>query len=332
MNIKATEGWLNVLIIIGALALLFVVGYPQYKESQPSKVRFGVDKSYSSVPFYFAHEDTTRRYFAIEKIEPEFVEITGDPLQGLKDGLYDVAAVPWYRLIISPALNGDTLRAFGAVELKSGKALDGIIVPEKSRITTLRDLRRKRLGYLVQDEYIVNLLLKRIEQETEIADIEKTPLQPEEIYTAFEDKKVDALYLLDPYRGYMVYMGNKPMYEGLISSYIIPSMPYAAIVMRKKYVKEEDRLAAIRVKNAVEAALNYLTRNPDAVKNYMINTYDWPSDGALILNMRTPEYQRLSEINVKNVEYLQTTLVQMGIGTCGIKPNEFLFTKIDFVR
>jgi len=332
MNIKATEGWLNVLIIIGALALLFVVGYPQYKESQPSKVRFGVDGSYSSVPFYVAHEDTTRRYFAIEKIEPEFVEITGDPLQGLKDGLYDVAAVPWYWLIVSPALNGDTLKAFGALELKSGKALDGIIVPEKSRITTLRDLRRKRLGYLVQDEYIVNLLLKRIEQETEITDIEKTPLQPEEIYTAFEDKKVDAIYLLDPYRGYMVYLGNRPMYEGLISSYIIPSMPYAAIVMRKNYVKEEERLAAIRVKNAVDAALSYLTRNPDVVKNYMISTHDWPSDGALTLNMRTPEYQRLSEINVRNVEYLQTTLVQMGIGTCGIKPNEFLFTKIDFVR
>jgi ABC-type nitrate/sulfonate/bicarbonate transport system substrate-binding protein len=332
MNIKATQGWLNVLIIVGALALLFVVGYPQYKESQPSKVRFGVDESYASVPFYVAYRDTTRRYFAIEKIEPEFVKITGDPLQGLKDGLYDVAAVPWYWLIISPALNGDTLKAFGAVEFKSGKALDGIVVPEKSRITILRDLRRKRLGYRVQDEYIMNLLLKRIEQETGITDIEKVSLQPDEIYTAFEDKKVDALYLIDPYRGYMVYIGNRSMYEGLISSYIVPSMPYAAFVMRKKYVKEEQRLAAIRVKNAVDAALSYLTRNPDIVKNYMVNIHDWPSDGALTLNIRTPEYQRLSEINLKDVENLQTTLVQMGIGTCGIKPNEFLFTKIDFVR
>lgn len=332
MNIKATEGWLNVLIIIGALALLFVVGYPQYKESQPSRVRFGVDKSYSSVPFYVAYKDTTRRYFAIEKIEPEFVEITGNPLQGLKDGLYDVAAVPWYWLIISPALNGDTLKALGSIELKSGKALDGIIVPEESRISTLRDLRRRRLGYLVQDEYIVNLLLERIEQEAEITGIEKIPLQPEEINTAFEDNKVDALYLLDPYRGYMVYLGNQPLYEGLISSYIVPSMPYAAIVMRKKYVKEEERLAAIRTKNAVDAALSYLTRDPDVIKNYIVDIHNWPIDGALTLNMRTPEYQRLSDINVKNIENLQTTLVQMGIGTCGIKPNEFLFTKIDFVR
>jgi hypothetical protein len=184
----------------------------------------------------------------------------------------------------------------------------------------------------VQDEYIVNLLLARIERELEITDIEKTPLQLEELYTAFEDDKADALYLLDPYRGYMVYMGYQSIFEGLISSYIVPSMPYAAIVMRKNYVKEEERLAAIRVKNAVDAALSYLTRDPDVVKNYMVSTHDWPSDGALTLNMRTPEYQRLSEINVKNVENLQTTLVQMGIGTCGIKPNEFLFTKIDFVR
>ena len=34
----------------------------------------------------------------------------------------------------------------------------------------------------------------------------------------------------------------------------------------------------------------------------------------------------------KNVERMQTELVQRGIGTCGIKPSEFLFAKIDFRR
>lgn len=331
MNIRATQGWLNVLIIIGIIALLFVVGYPQYLESQPSKVRIGVDKSYSSLPFYIAHEDTTRRYFAIEKVEAEFVEISGDPLQEIKEGLYDVVAVPWYWLIISPALNGDTLKVLGAVELKSGKALDGIVVPEKSRIRNLRDLRRKRVGYLKQDEHIVNLVVAKMDEDG-ITDIEKVPLEAEEIQTAFEDKKADALYLLDPHRGYMVYQGHRALFEGLISFYVVPSMPYSAIVMRKSYVEEESRLAAIRVKNAVEAALSYLGRNPDVVKRYVVEVNDWPADGALTLQIRTPEYQRLAEINVKNVENLQTTLVQMGIGTCGIRPNEFLFDKVDFVR
>ncbi len=88
MGIKPKERLLSVLIFIGALALLFVVGYPQYKQSLPSQIRIGVDKSFTSVPFYVAKEDTTRQYFLLEKIDPVFVEIQGNPVQELKDGLY----------------------------------------------------------------------------------------------------------------------------------------------------------------------------------------------------------------------------------------------------
>ncbi len=332
MNIKARERLLNILIFLGVIALLFVVGYPQYKESLPSKIKIGVDKSYTSLPFYVAHEDTSRQYFVIEKIEAEFVDIEGDPLQGLKDGIYDIAAVPWYWLMISPSSNGDTLKACGSIELKSGTSLDAIIIPEKSKITRLRDLKGKRLGYLANDEYIVNLILGKMEEEEEITKVEKVPLELEEIASVFEDKKVDALYLIDPYRGYMLYQGNTMLLEGVISYYIIHSMPYAAIVMRKNFVKEEDRLAAIRIKNAIDATLSYITRNPEVVKRFIVKLHDWPTDGALTLKMRTPEYQRLAEVNLRNVENFQTELVRRGIGTCGIKPSEYLFERTDFVR
>ncbi len=332
MKIKARERLLNVLIILAALGLLFVVGYPQYKESLPSRVRIGVDKSYSSLPFYVAKEDTSRQYFSLEKIEPEFVDITGDPLQGIKEGLYDVVAVPWYWLVISPSIDGDTVKACGSVEIKSGKSIDAIIVPEKSRITRLRDLKGKKLGYLVLDEYLVNLIVSKMEEDEQITKVEKVPLELEELATAFTDKKVDALYLIDPYRGYMVHQGHTMLFEGLISFYVVPSLPYTAIVMRKNFVKNEDRLAAIRAKNVIDATLSYVTRNPEVVKRYAIKINGWPSDGALVLNLRTPEYQRLAEVNLKNVEIFQTELVKRGIGTCGIKPSEFLFENIDFIR
>lgn len=331
MNIKAKERLLNVLIILGALVLLFVVGYPQYKESLPSKIKIGIDKSYASLPFYVAKEDTTRQYFVIEKIEPEFIEIEGDPLQGIKDGLYDIAAVSWYSFLMSPDYDGDTLKACGSIELKSGKVLDAFIVPEKSKIKKLGDLKGKRLGYLINDEYLVDLILSKMEED-EITGIEKVLLQTDEITTAFDDKKVDAIYLIDPYRGYMVYRNYKVLYQGLISYYIVPSMPYAAIVMRKNFLKDENRLGAIRIKNAIEATLSYMTKNPEFAKRLIVKINDWPSDGALTLNIRTPEYQRLSDINLKNVESFQTELVKRGIGVCGIRPNEFLFDKKDFAR
>jgi ABC-type nitrate/sulfonate/bicarbonate transport system substrate-binding protein len=318
MGIKAKEGILNVFIFLGAIALLFVVGYPQYKESLPSKVKIGVDDTYASLPFYLAQRDTSRQYFKLSKVEPDFVPISGDPLKGLKNGQYDVVAVPWYSLMISPTINGDTIRAFGSIEIESGKSLDAIIIPEKSKIKKFKDLSGKKLGYLQQDEYLVNLILQKLEQEN-IKEVEKVMLRPSELDNAFANKKVDVLFLLDPYRGYMLYQGHNSLQEGVVSQYLIPSLPYAAIVMRENYVKNENRLAAIRVKDAIEATLSYINRNPDVARRFMIKHQKWPSEGELVHKMRTPEYQRLAEVDMKGIERFQTELVKLGIGTCGIR-------------
>lgn len=331
MAIKTRERLLNVLIFIGVLGLLFVVGYPQYKDSLPSKVRIGVDKTYGSLPFYIAQEDTTRRYFTIGKVDAEFVPITGDPLDGLKQGLYDIAAVPWYDLIISPSTNGDTVRAFGTLEVKSGRNLDAFVVPPKTKIKRIVDLKGKKLGYITSDEYLVNLIIGQLEEQ-KITDVEKVPLQPDQVFSAFSNGDVDVLYLVDPYRAYIVHQGNTMLMEGLISSYIIPSMPFIAVVMREQYVKEENRVGAIRVKEAVEAALSYLNRNPDIAKRLMLKHLNWELDPVLLSSIRVPEFERLAEINLKSIESYQTELVKRGIGTCGIKPAEFLFERVDFVR
>ncbi|MBN2620369.1 ABC transporter substrate-binding protein [candidate division WOR-3 bacterium] len=331
MGIKARERLLNVLIFIGALGLLFVVGYPQYKDSLPSRVRIGVDNTYGSLPFYVAQRDTSRRYFVIEKVEPEFIEITGNALQGLKDGLYDVVAVPWYDLLVSPSVNGDTVRAFGGIEIKSGRNMDALILPVETKIKRLADIKGKRLGYLQSDEYLVNLILQQLEAQ-KLTDVKKVLLRPDEIATAFKDGKVDVIYCADPYRAYMVYLGNSVFMEGLISSYIVSSMPYMAIVMREQFVKVENRVGAIRVKDAIEASLSYLNRNPDIAKRTILKNLGWEPDPVLISAVKVPEFQRLAEINLKYVENYQTELVKRGIGTCGIKPNEFLFERVDFVR
>lgn len=332
MNIKSTERLLTFFVLLAVLGLLVVVGYPIYKESLPSKVRFGVDKSYGTLPFYVALLDTTRNYFALEKVDAEFVEVVGDPLEGIKSGLYDVAVVPWYWLLISPSTDGDTVRAFGSLEIKPGRSIDALIVPPKSRITRLRDLSGKRIGYLARDEYFINLIMARMVEDINLRNVQYVALQREEIITAFEEKKADALFLLDPYRAYMLSLGNIALAEGLASTYIIPSIPYSAVVMRKNYVVSENRLAAIRVKTAVEAALSYLSRNPEIAKGYALQLSELPGGEELTMTMRAPEYERLAEISVKSIENYQTDLVRRGIGTCGIKPSEFLFQKTDFVR
>ncbi len=332
MSIKSRERLLTVFIILAVICLLVVVGYPIYKESLPSEVRFGVDKSFNTLPFYVAKEDTTRNYFKLEKIKAELVEITGDPIDGIKNGEYDVAVVPWYWLIVSPSLNGDTLKAFSSLELRSGRSLDALIVPPNSRIRRLRDLSGKRLGYITGHEYMVNLIMTEMAEATNVKNVYYVPLQLDEVVGAFDEDKVDVLYVLDPYRAYLLYLGNKALVEGLASTYFIPNIAYGAVVMRKDFVYSENKLAAIRVKAAVEAALSYLARNPDIAKRYVLKINGFPEEGDVIMNMRTPEYERLAEIGLKGIENFQTELVKRGIGTCGIKPSEFLFEKTAFAR
>ncbi len=330
MGIKAKERLLTVLIVLAIAGLLFVVGYPIYKESLPSHVKFGVDKSLNSLPFYVALMDTTRDYFALEKVDAEFVEITGDPLEGVKNGDYDVAVVPWYWLIVSPSIDGDTVKAFGSVEIRSSRSMDAIFVPEGSKITRLRDLSGKRIGYLSHDEYLINLLMAGLAEELQLKQVNYMPMSAEQLVRAFEDKTADALFVLEPYRSYLLDAGAVALAEGLVSAYVVPNIPYGAIVMRKNFVTAEHRTAAKRVKTAVEAALSHMGRNPEMAKRLMLQLSNMPGDGEIITSMRVPEYQRLSEISIKNVENLQTELVKRGIGTCGIKPTEFLFQKTDF--
>ncbi|UCD19836.1 MAG: ABC transporter substrate-binding protein [candidate division WOR-3 bacterium] len=332
MSIKSKERLLTILIIFAFAGLLLVIGYPIYKESLPSQVTFGVDKSFLTLPFYVAMMDTTRNYFAMEKVQAELVEVVGDPLEGLKRGDYDVAVVPWYWLMISPSSNGDTVKAFGALEIKSGRSLDAVIVPPKSRITRLRDVSGKRIGYRAGDEYFINLIMTKMTEDLNLKGVKYVPMSGEELLRAFDEKTADVLYLLDPYRAYMLQQGNTALAEGLSSTYVVPNIPYGAVVMRKNFVTTEHRLAAIRVKTAVEATLSYLARNPEVAKSYVLRLNNIPDEGELITRMRTPEYERLAEINVKSIENLQTELVRRGIGTCGIKPSEFLFAKTDFVR
>uniref|UniRef100_A0A7V3VTJ1 SsuA/THI5-like domain-containing protein n=1 Tax=candidate division WOR-3 bacterium TaxID=2052148 RepID=A0A7V3VTJ1_UNCW3 len=328
MNIRATESILNVLIFIGLVILLFVVGYPQYKEAQPVKIKIGVDKSFGGLPFYVAEVDTTRRYFKLEKVTPEFVNIKDDPLEGLKRGDYDVGIVPWYKLLISPSLNGDTVKAVGSIAFKG--IADAIIIPKGTKIKFLKDLNGKRIGYLADESYLFELLAPNFALE-KLTKYTKVPLSAGELMTALSSKTVDALFVLEPYRSYLLFSGDTLLDEGLLNRYIMPSMPYFAIVMRKSFVNN-NRLASFRIKNVIDGVLGYLRVHPEVGKQVLVRNNEWPEDQNLMSNLRMPDYQRLTEIDIKAIEGFQTYLVRNGIGTCGIKPQEFLFEKTDFKR
>lgn len=329
MSVKGTERLLNVFIFLALLALVFVVGYPQYQARQPSRITIGVDQSLASIPFYVAQYDTSRQYFAIEKVIPEIVEISGDALAGVKNGTYDIGVVPWHSLVISPAINGDTVKAFGSIELRG--ITDAVIVSRTSKFKGLKDLKGKRLGYQEEYTWLVDLLIPRLVAEG-LDKVTTVALTGSEVPTALASNQVDALFVLEPMRGYLLFQGDTTLTDGLIARYLMPNMPLYAIVMRKNYLKEKG-MAGARIKNVLDGVFGYSKAHPEVVKNTLLRLRNWPQDSTgmlLAMGIRLPEYQRIAEIDVKGIERFQSLLVQAGIGTCGVKPSEFLFQRTDF--
>jgi ABC-type nitrate/sulfonate/bicarbonate transport system substrate-binding protein len=320
---RVTQGILNVLIFLAVLALIAIVGLPQYRELKPSSVRIGVDRTYGGLPFYLAELDTSRQYYKLEKIKPLFVDIESGSLEKLKRGECDIASVSWYDLLLSPVVDNDTIKVLGSVELHT--AADAIIIPKECRtIRSLKDLTGKRLGFIAGDEHLVNLVLQKMEQRDKIKNITRIPLRASEIATALKDNKADALFVLDPYRSYLLYLGYGMLLEGLVDTYLMTGFPYQAVVMKKNFAIRNKK-AALRMKNTFDAVLGFIKVHPEVARNAVVMKNEWPLDGTLLLNIKLPEYLRLAEIDTKRIEQLQTLMVLSGAGSCGMKVQDLIF-------
>jgi ABC-type nitrate/sulfonate/bicarbonate transport system substrate-binding protein len=327
MNVRRAEILLNFLIIIAVLALIYVVGYPQLREAQPSRVRIGVGKDFASLLFLVPGMDSTRPYYRIEHVRPELITVGDDPLDGLRKGVYDFAVVPWYSLFVTPPM-ADTIKVLGSTVMKY--ISDAVIVPESSSIKSLKDLGGKKLGYWAAEEYLVDLIFPKLVEQG-LKDVIRVPLRADEITDAFRNKKAEALYLLDPWRSYLLSRGDTTLIDGLALMYISPNLPYLAVVCRKSYA-EKNRRALERVKNVLEAAINYFRIRPEEARNLVLKLYGWPAEGKLVLDLKVPEYQRLTDISIKGVERYQSALEERGLLQNKTPAAKLLFDKAFFTK
>jgi len=322
LNRKVAQGMLNILIFLAVLALIAVVGFPQYLELKPSSIRIGVERAFGGLPFYLARIDTSRQYYKLEKIKPLFVDVESGALEMLKSGECDITSVPWYDLLLSPVVDNDTIKVLGSLELRT--AADAIIIPrDYIKIRSLKDLTGKKLGFLAGDEYLVNMILQKIEQKDGIKNITRIPLGAGEIATALKDNKADALFVLDPYRSYLLYLGNSTLLEGLVSTYLMAGFPYQAVVMRKSFMVKHKK-AALRMKNTFDAVLGFIKVHPEVARGAVVTENEWPLDGTMLMNIKLPEYLRLSEIDTKRIEQLQTLMVLSGAGSYGMNVQDLV--------
>lgn len=161
----------------------------------PQRLRIGYQKS--SVNMVLAREHRLLEQ-ALPGTRVEWIEFPGGPqlVEALNGGSIDIGNIGDIPPIFAQAA-GIELRYIG-VEPSDGKT-EAILVPTASQARSLADLKGKRVG-LLKGSSAHNLFLKSLHRAgLTLADVELAYLSPADGRAAFEQGKLDAWVIWDPY-------------------------------------------------------------------------------------------------------------------------------------
>lgn len=185
---------------ITLLILLIVVGVFQisWHRKNPAKVKIGYIEHSSALPFLIAYE---RGYFRKEGVDVELV-LCGfkNFMDTLLTGRVDlITATSFPALFGIEAEKSGLLRFFGTGgEKKDGELVYGILVRKESTISSIKDLKGKKIGSVNQFTTVnLKLILKGAGFEPE-KDVIVIPVSGEVAVSALTAGHLDALLLDQP--------------------------------------------------------------------------------------------------------------------------------------
>jgi ABC-type nitrate/sulfonate/bicarbonate transport system substrate-binding protein len=297
---------LNILIVLLAAALVFVILYPQIQQNRPLPVRFACDSSAASLPVLVAMDEGL---FTQNKIQPQLV-FYSDPDKALDDlfaGKVDAGVFPWSTVLKRIADKGDTLKVMMSEDYRTSLPVDGIFVPAKSSIRTTADLRGKRFGYPAQVRDYVPLFLANVGLAPTDLKLSEVPFG--ELSTQLAAGTLDAVWLIEPLICPLDTIAYRAIQMGALARYVSQPFPGAAFGLSSTFIKSK-RVAGGRVKIATDAAVSFIETKLDRAKLILAKHFPYCTDvcGAC----RIPEVQRLQEINKLAVAALTSRMRQSG--------------------
>lgn len=298
---------LNLLIVLLAVALVAVILYPQIQENRPKVVKFACDSTVSALPVLIGIEEGL---FVSNRITPEIVWYS-DPDQALADlfaGKCDIGIFPWSTVLKRSAEKGDTLRVYVSQEFRQSLPVDGIVIPAKSKLKTVADLKKRKLGYPPQMRDCVKPLLANLNlPEKEVTTIE-FPLSG--LVNELRAGRIDAAWLLEPLLCSLDSLEFSVLVAGALPRYVSAPFPGAAMGMSPAYYGL-SKVWLSRMKIATDAAVTMSETSVERAK-LILNKY-FPYCSETYGRCRIPEMQRLVEINKPAVSALAARLFAAGV-------------------
>jgi NitT/TauT family transport system substrate-binding protein len=146
-----------------------------------------------------------------------------------------------------------------------------IIVRKDSDITSLAQLRGKKLGHLPGPQMkVFNTLILKNFMPDPASEVTLVGLTPDAQIPALESKSVDALFALEPIGTEAIQAGvARPLAVNPLYQYLQKPFPASASVISSEFIKNHPREAQ-GVVNAINKAIAFIESNPDEAKQSLV--------------------------------------------------------------
>jgi len=317
---------LNVLIVILAAALVFVILYPQIQQNRPIDLKFACDSSAASLPILVAVDESL---FVKNRINPTLV-FYSDPDQALADlfaGKTDVGVFPWSTVIKHLATKGETLKVFMGEEFRQSLPVDAIVAPLKSPVKTPADIRGRRFIYPPQLRDYILVVLMNLGLRAE--DVKLTEVPFTSMLQQLEAGACDAAWLVEPQLCPLDTTKYRIVQNSALARFVSQPFPGAAIGFAPRF-PQAYRQGPKRLKISTDAAMAFTETKGDLAKQTLAKYFPYCTSSCGFC--RLPELQRNTEINKPAVAALASRLKLSGVlanevNTQGLFPDPLIFSR-----
>jgi ABC-type nitrate/sulfonate/bicarbonate transport system substrate-binding protein len=317
---------LNILIVVLAAALVFVILYPQIQQNRPINLKFACDSSATSLPILVAIDESL---FAKNRIRATLV-FYSDPDQALADlfaGKVDLGVFPWSTVFKRIATKGETLKVFMGEEFRQSLPVDAIVAPLKSPVKTVADIKGRRFIYPPQLRDYIPVVLTNLGLRPE--DVKLTEVPFSAMLQELAAGACDAAWLVEPLLCPLDTTQYRIVQYSALPRFVSQPFPAAAVGFSPRF-PQTYRQGPKRLKIATDAAMAVIETKGDLARK-ILGKY-FPHSASFSGSCRLPELQRNTEINKPAVAALASRLKLTGVltsdvNTQGIFPDPSIFSR-----
>ncbi len=307
---------LGIIDTILAVILVYILIYPKIQASKVVNATVLYEEGLGSLPLYVAEDqgyfDSVRVNVNLQKVMHPGEEI--DKL--LKGSAHVAVGMNWIDFVYKSALRPQAMKVLYSMESTIESPYTALFYVKKRRrvyipkkINYKRFFRRHRIRVIgclkrAKEERLMKYMLKQLGVDTR--DLEFTEIDPANLDSVIAKKSVDLIVAYEPYRSYLMKMPSKVVLidDAFFEKNIFSPYPDALGLTSVVNLKLSKK-SVVRVKEALDMAINYIRKNPDDAMKILDRNLKLPDD----LVFELPKIEKYDEIEFiiykKFIDYLK---------------------------